>query len=84
MEPSKSRAHAAVPLFAEYIRDTQVRAALAAQLGRSPDYLYQIGAGIRRASGKLSKAIERETFGRVPRHVLRSDLFDAPPPDRAA
>jgi len=60
-----------------YIRE-HGRKELAAQLRTSPDYLSQIAHGQRRASPKLAKAIEAATGGKVPRHLIRPDVYDAP------
>lgn len=65
--------------FAEYIEDMDRRAALARALDASPDYLWQIGKGIRKASFKLAKEIEEATGGTITRHDLRSDIFGIGP-----
>lgn len=65
----------------DYIADTTRRAELAASVGTSPDYLWQIATGWRdrKASHKLARAIETATSGAVTRHDLRPDIFGPVP-----
>lgn len=51
----------------DYLRDLSVeaRADLAKRCGTSPDYLWQIGAGLRKPKAALCIDIERESGGRV-------------------
>lgn len=68
-----------------FIADMPRRKALADELCKSPDYLWQIGKGWnnRKPSPALALAIERATakIGPEPvsRHELRPDLFGPPP-----
>ena len=68
--------------LATFNSDTARRAELARRLGRSPDYLWQLGIGWRgkRPSPELAIAIDRETatWGRrfrVRKETLRPDLW---------
>lgn len=65
-------------MMLEYISDMDRRRQLAAAVKRSPDYLWQVATGRRSASAKLAKAIDEATDGQVPKHALRSDVFDPP------
>ena len=58
-----------------YVQDMARRARLALAVSKSPDYLWQIGAGIRRASPKLAQAIHDATDGRVSRAEIRPDIW---------
>lgn len=70
-----------------FISDVPRRRELARRLGRSPDYLYQLGVGFqgKRASAQLAIAIERETTAmakeagkpswKVSRASVRPDLW---------
>jgi DNA-binding transcriptional regulator YdaS (Cro superfamily) len=58
-----------------YIATKEQRAKLAADTGKSPDYLWQVATDRRRASPALAMAIEAATAGKVPKHVLRPDLW---------
>lgn len=70
-----------------FISDLPRRRELARRLGRSPDYLYQLGVGFqgKRASAQLATAIERESADmgkaagkrgwKVTRESLRPDIF---------
>src|SRR5690606_5694601 len=68
--------------LATFNSDMERRAELARRLGRSPDYLWQLGIGWRgkRPSPELALAIDRETatWGRrfrVRKETLRPDLW---------
>lgn len=68
--------------LATFNSDMTRRAELARRLGRSPDYLWQLGIGWRgkRPSPELAREIERETatWGRrfrVRKETLRPDLW---------
>jgi DNA-binding transcriptional regulator YdaS (Cro superfamily) len=61
--------------LASYVEDMGRRASLAAAVCKSPDYLWQIGAGKRRASTDLAQAIHDATDGRVSRAELRPDVW---------
>lgn len=68
----------------EFISDMTRRAELAAAVGYSPDYLWQVATGRRKAGHKLANAIETATNGRVTRYSLRPDIFGAAPQAEAA
>lgn len=51
------------------------RAAVAAAIGTSDQYLYQIESGRRQASRLMAEAIERVTEGQVTKVQLRPDLY---------
>lgn len=61
----------------ELISDMKRRNELAAELGKSPDYLWQVATGWngKRASPELAKDIERVTRGKVKKASLRPDLW---------
>lgn len=61
----------------ELISDMKRRNELAAELGKSPDYLWQVAVGWngKRASPELAKEIERATGGKVKKASLRPDLW---------
>jgi DNA-binding transcriptional regulator YdaS (Cro superfamily) len=61
-----------------YIADTARRRALATAVNSSPDYLWQVATGRRKASTDLAKAIDIATGGEVSRASLRSDVWDEP------
>ncbi len=65
----------------EYISEIPRREDLAIATESSPDYLWQIATGRRRASTQLAKSIEEHTRGKVPKWSLRPDVWDAPEPD---
>lgn len=63
-----------------FISDVSRRRELARRLGRSPDYLYQIGVGFqgKRPSARLAMDIERETAAmgaKVPKASMRADIW---------
>lgn len=58
-----------------YVQDIARRNELAKTLGKSPDYLWQIGAGIRRASPQLAQEIHDATGGKVSRAEVRPDIW---------
>lgn len=64
-----------------YVADVDRRKALADALGKSPDYLWQLGTGWqgRRPSPELARAIERETAQLgpevVPKESMRPDVW---------
>lgn len=58
-----------------YVKCMQTRRELAAALDTSPDYLWQIGKGIRQASPQMATAIHNATAGRIKRSDLRPDLW---------
>lgn len=63
-----------------FISDTSRRRELAARLGRSADYLYQIGVGFqgKRPSAQLAIDIERESAAmghKVTRVSMRPDIW---------
>ena len=65
-----------------YIDDMGRRRALAEATGNSPDYLWQVATGRRRASTDLAMAIERYTTANGPETVGKSLLRpDVWPPD---
>ncbi len=68
-----------------YICDTQRRHALAASLGTSPDYLWQMATGWRdrRPSPEMAVAIHRATNGEVRCDDMRDDLTWTFHPDGA-
>lgn len=72
----------------EYISDSSRRAKLAADCGRSPDYLWQVATNRRRASTELAQLIDRHTAGEVQKGTLRPDVWelleDAAAPAKAA
>lgn len=68
----------------EYISDRIRRAKLAADTGSSPDYLWQVATGRRRASIELAKLIQRKTRGLVSRGSLRPDAWPTPSSRKAA
>lgn len=70
----------------EYISDMAARKQLAADIGTSPEYLWQIATGWRgkRASKVMALSIERATGGQVPPGKLRPDLFPPCASDQAA
>jgi len=53
--------------LADYLKDLSIedRADLARRCGTSPDYLWQIGAGLRKPKATLCIDIERESAGAV-------------------
>jgi DNA-binding transcriptional regulator YdaS (Cro superfamily) len=51
------------------------KAEMAQYLGISPTWLGQLISGVRKASPKLSIAIERATQGLVTRQEMRPDLY---------
>jgi DNA-binding transcriptional regulator YdaS (Cro superfamily) len=59
------------------------RQTLAAQIGISPAFLYQIATGRRPAPATLCRDIEKSTDGKVTLHELRPDIF-GPPSSKAA
>lgn len=59
----------------EYIRDSERRKALVADVERNSAYLYQVATGRRRASTDLAQAIEKHTKGKVAKHSLRPDVW---------
>lgn len=59
-----------IPQLQALIRDMRAREALAVRAGTSPDYLYQVATGRRRASPNLASTIERETSGKVSKELL--------------
>lgn len=69
------------PLLA-YISDIERRKQLAVDTESSPDYLWQIATGRRKASHLLSKRIEAATAGAVTRCHLRADIFGTAPASR--
>jgi hypothetical protein len=65
----------------EFNADTARRRALAAAVGSSPDYLWQLGVGWdnKRPGIALAKAIERESekiWRRIPKGSMRPDVWD--------
>jgi DNA-binding transcriptional regulator YdaS (Cro superfamily) len=62
----------------EYISDRARRAQLAADTNSSPDYLWQIATGRRRASPDLARSIDESTSGQVQKATLRPDLWGEP------
>lgn len=65
-----------------YIDDMGRRRDLAAATKTSPDYLWQIATGRRRASTGLAQAIERYTTASGPETISKSSLRpDVWPPD---
>lgn len=62
----------------DYISDRARRAQLASDLGKNPDYLWQIATNRRRASALLAVEIDRFTRGQVKRESLRPDIFVKP------
>lgn len=65
----------------EFISDMAKRGELAATVGYSPDYLWQVATDRRKASHKLARAIEEATHGSVTRYTLRPDIFGTQSPD---
>lgn len=63
----------------EYIGDRTRRAQLAADTNSSPDYLWQIATGRRKAGAMLALSIHEATAGKVSKQTLRPDIFGAPP-----
>lgn len=51
---------------------------LAEKAGTTPEYLWHIAKGNRKASPALAKRIEIATDGQVTRYDLRPDVFDPP------
>lgn len=76
MTPDTSSIDRAMKLI-ELISDMKRRNELAAELGKSPDYLWQVATGWKgkRASPELAKDIERVTRGKVNKASLRPDLW---------
>ena len=63
----------------DFISDMSRRSELAAAVGYSPDYLWQVATGRRQASHKLARAIEGATHNAVTRFELRPDIFGTAP-----
>lgn len=63
-----------------YIADPSRRARLAAEVGTSSQYLWQLAKRWRgrQPSASMARAIEAATGGDVTRHDLRPDIFDPP------
>lgn len=68
----------------DFITDMPRRSELAAAVGYSPDYLWQVATARRQASHKLARAIEAATHGQVTRFALRPDIFGIEPEAEAA
>lgn len=68
----------------EFISDMARRLELAAAVGYSSDYLWQVATGRRKASHKLARKIEAATHGQVTRFELRPDIFGTAPQAKAA
>ena len=64
-------------LFA-YISNLRRRADLAAACATSPDYLYQVATGRRRASPRLAERIEESTAALGPFTVTKESIVFAP------
>lgn len=63
--------------LSEFIADAARRRQLAADLGSSPAYLWQIATGRRSAGHKLARAIEKQTAGAVTKESLRPDVWSS-------
>lgn len=63
----------------ECIADLGRRSALADACKTSPDYLWQVATGRRKASFKLAREIEAATSGLISRHDIRPDIFGPAP-----
>lgn len=59
------------------------REALAKNCETSVDYFWQLSGGHRKAGHNLAKRIEKYTDGKVTKHELRPDIFDASEMDAA-
>ncbi len=58
-----------------YVQDMAQRRSLALAVGKSADYLWQVGKGIKTPGAKLAQAIHDATGGIVRRSELRPDLW---------
>lgn len=65
-----------------YLTDPARRDALAAALGTSKQYLWQLAEGWRgrKGSAEMAKRIAAATNGDVPAYELRPDLWEPPAP----
>lgn len=52
------------------------RKRIAKAAGICPDYLYQVGAGIARASATLAVKLDQITHGAISKKEVRPDLFE--------
>lgn len=64
--------------LAAYLEKHESAADLARKLGISDGMISHIIYGRRKPSPAMAKQIERATEGRVRRHELRPDIWDAP------
>lgn len=82
--PFRQRTTTPHHLVDEAVRLFGSEKALAQAIGYSQQHVNRLRLGEGRVKAEIAIAIDRATAGRVPKHRLRPDLFDAPPEIEAA